>query len=309
MPRHQGRECLVERSGARLVPATSCRDTRQSARFTGAVLVLRSTNGSSTGARSVPANDWSRAVSFRSFVASIPLIGPFAKSVMYRVQTLRRIGGVHPRSCTLCGHHGRFRAHGSPPRWDARCPKCNSLERHRLFGLLVKCRPEIIGNRVIHFAAEPAVGKLVRPLSGQYETADLFKSNCDLKLNIENLDLPDRSVDTFIVSHVLEHVNDAKALPELFRCLRPGGSAIILVPIVEGWDETYENPEVKTDDERLLHFGQADHVRYYGADVRERIRSAGFALEEFEASGDETAKYGLIRGEVIFIAVSEPIDG
>lgn len=236
------------------------------------------------------------------FVASIPIVGDLAWGVVYGLSTLRKIGGVHLRSCPLCGFSGRFRAHGNPPRWDARCPKCNSLERHRLLGLLIRERPQTIKGRTIHFAPEPAVSKLIKSLGAQYETADLFKSHCDLKLNLENIELSDCSVDTFIVSHVLEHVNDTLALPEIFRCLRPGGSAIIMVPIVEGWHATYENPQAKSDDERLLHFGQADHVRYYGADIRERIRSAGFALEEYVAGGEDTARYGLVRGEPVFIA-------
>ena len=43
-----------------------------------------------------------------------------------------------------------------------------------------------------------------------------------------------------------------------------------MVPIVEGWASTYENPSIVSEQERHIHFGQFDHVRYYGADIRDR---------------------------------------
>jgi SAM-dependent methyltransferase len=168
--------------------------------------------------------------------------------------------------------------------------------------LLLKQRPELAGGRTIHFAPEPAVARILRPLASDYQSADLGRRDCDLQLNLERIDLPDQSVDTIMVSHVLEHVDDRAALREMHRCLRPGGAAIIMIPIVEGWTATYENPSVAADRERNLHFGQADHVRYYGADVRDRIRGAGFELEEYSANGADCVRFALMRGETVFIA-------
>jgi predicted SAM-dependent methyltransferase len=105
-----------------------------------------------------------------------------------------------------------------------------------------------------------------------------------------------------LCSHVLEHVDDAKALKEIHRVLRPGGIALIMLPLIEGWERTYENPQIMRPGERALHFGQGDHLRAYGRDVRERIRSAGFALNEFTAEGSDVAKHGLLAGEKLFIA-------
>jgi len=82
-------------------------------------------------------------------------------------------------------------------------------------------------------------------------------------------------------------VDDKKALAEIYRVLKPGGVALIMLPVIEGWAGTYENPKVTTPEERKRHYGQADHVRYYGADVRGRIRAAGFQLEEFTAEGED----------------------
>jgi len=101
---------------------------------------------------------------------------------------------------------------------------------------------------------------------------------------------------------VLEHVDDAKALSEIYRVLKPGGVALIMLPVIEGWSTTYENPRVTTPEERKRHYGQSDHVRYYGADIRERIKRAGFALDEFTAEGEDVLTYALQRGEKVFIA-------
>lgn len=74
-----------------------------------------------------------------------------------------------------------------------------------------------------------------------------------------------------ICSHVLEHVDDVKALSETYRALRDNGILIVVAPIIEGWKNTYENKDINTDHEREEHFGQNDHVRYYGSDIREKI--------------------------------------
>jgi hypothetical protein len=75
-----------------------------------------------------------------------------------------------------------------------------------------------------------------------------------------------------------------------------------MLPVIEGWSRTYENAAAVTPADRMRHYGQSDHVRYYGADVRDRIRSAGFRLDEFTAEGEDVLTYGLARGEKVFIA-------
>lgn len=214
----------------------------------------------------------------------------------------RNLNGQFPRECTICGHVGLFEAYGSPLRWDARCPGCGALERHRTFALaLQNGLAPAAGADVLHFAPEPSVRSLLEPMSGRYVTADLMKPNVDLRLDIQNLDLDDGCFDVIMCSHILEHVDDRRALAELFRVLRPGGMLYVMVPIVEGWDETYENPHVDSDDGRELHFGQFDHIRYYGRDLRTRLKGAGFELEEYTPDGRACVKHGLVRGETVFV--------
>jgi SAM-dependent methyltransferase len=221
----------------------------------------------------------------------------------YLAVVARHVRGKYPRACPCCGYRGYFKACGQPPRYDAECPQCHSLERHRLFRLWSRTRTLVTPQTaILHFAAEESIKAVLSKHAGLYRTADRFDESAELKLDIENIELPDGSFDVVVASHVLEHVDDYKALRELHRILKPGGTLIVMIPIIEGWDKTYDNPVAVTPAERDLHFGQGDHVRYFGRDVRERIRQAGFELEEYVASGADCVEYGLLRGERIFVA-------
>jgi SAM-dependent methyltransferase len=223
---------------------------------------------------------------------------------------LPRLFGVYPRECNICGRVGKMLAFGQPPRFDARCRKCGSLERHRLEAMWFRLNPSTVEDkRVLHFAPESVISGILRPKARSYIGADLDGQRADTALNMENIALGDGSIDLIVCNHVLEHVDDAKALKEFHRVLIPGGMALLMFPVVEGWAGTYENPLVKGSRDRTLHFGQYDHVRYYGHDVRDRIRSAGFELTEFTAEEPEVLRLGLSRGEKIFIATKPLVHG
>ena len=217
----------------------------------------------------------------------------------------RKLKPIAKRKCNICGYNGWFEAAGRPPRLDARCPKCFSLERHRLLMLALQrgAIPFDVGknDQVLHFAAEPALQEIFRKRWAKYSTADLF-AQADLILDIENIDYPSKSVKVIIANHVLEHVDDIKAAHELYRILDDGGVLLCMVPIVEGWESTYENAAIDSEGLRLLHFGTKEHVRFYGRDFRKRIESGGLGLvSEITAFGDDVAKYGLVRGEKVFV--------
>jgi SAM-dependent methyltransferase len=211
-------------------------------------------------------------------------------------------GKVH--ECNLCGYKGRFRPFGDPPRPGARCARCGAMERHRLVGMWVEKNPQTDERaRLLHFAPEAVLKRLFRDKAAEYRSGDLTPGAADLVVNIEAIDLPDESIDLVICSHVLEHVDDHKALREIYRILVPGGQALLMFPIVEGWDRTYEDDRVQSHGERTLHFGQWDHVRMFGRDVRDRIKAEGFELSELTAEEPEVSRYGLVRGEKLFVAV------
>lgn len=222
-----------------------------------------------------------------------------AKSVLlYR----RRLVTGFQRTCPICDYTGEFAPVGDPPRFDGLCPSCLSRERHRLFKLwLDRERPITASTRVLHFAPERAFVPILRKLAKTYVRADLFKKNVDLTLNIENLDLADASFDVIIAHQILEHVDHRKALSECFRCLSPGGLLVVTTPIVEGWTETYTNPEAATLQDRLLHFGQRDHTRFFGRDLKDHMRAAGFDLLEYVSVEPDVSTYSLIRGETLFV--------
>jgi hypothetical protein len=75
-----------------------------------------------------------------------------------------------------------------------------------------------------------------------------------------------------------------------------------MTPVVEGWDETYENQAITSPAGRELHFGQHDHVRFFGRDFRDRVRRAGFTVSDFTATEPDVSRHGLSRGEKLFIA-------
>lgn len=210
------------------------------------------------------------------------------------------------RDCPLCGYYGEFAPVGTPPRLDGLCPSCRSRERHRLFKLwLDREQPIHSGQRLLHFAPEPVLSPVLRALAGDYVTADLMRPGMDLALNIEAMDLPDGSFDVIVAHQILEHVDHRKALAECHRCLAPGCLLVVTTPIIEAWQTTYENPAVITRRDRFLHFGQADHTRYFGRDLRDHMRNAGFALREIVATEPDVARYGLIRGETVFVLTKQ----
>ena len=65
-----------------------------------------------------------------------------------------------------------------------------------------------------------------------YISADLASPHAMVKMDITAIDWPDASFDIVYCSHVLEHIpDDRKAMSEIFRVLKPGGWALIQVPL------------------------------------------------------------------------------
>ena len=154
---------------------------------------------------------------------------------------------------------------------------------------------------MLHVAVDPILRERIRPRAGRYVTLDLHQA-ADVRAPLESTGLPAASFDHVICCHVLEHVDDRLALAELFRVLRPGGTLLAMVPLIEGWDATYEDPSIASSRDRELHFGQGDHVRFYGRDLCTRFCDAGFALTEVTAVGADVVKFALTRGEKLFVA-------
>jgi len=132
--------------------------------------------------------------------------------------------------------------------------------------------------RFLHVSPEPALKwKLAQVPWIDQLTADLEPAGVMVQMDITDIQYPDDSFDVIYCSHVLEHVpDDAAAMRELLRVLRPSGWAILQVPI---WREVTDEDRSVTDAaERTLRFGQNDHVRSYGTDYALRLAEAGFQV-------------------------------
>lgn len=207
------------------------------------------------------------------------------------------------RWCPVCGHSSRrFRRHGLVPREDAKCPRCGALERHRLVWLYFVRRTDLFDGRlkrVLHIAPEQCFESRLRQQFGAgYLTADLLDPRVMERMDITHICHPDESFDVICCSHVLEHVpEDRLAMSELRRVLKRGGWAVLLVPITV--EQTIEDPTVTDPAERERLFGQHDHVRRYGPDHVDRLRSAGFDVVVTGVSdlirGEDPSRLGLAR--------------
>lgn len=188
--------------------------------------------------------------------------------------------------CPVCGgHFSKFMPYGHRQvRDNVLCPKCLSLERHRLIWLYLKDRTGFFTAQldVLHIAPEQCFYKRFRKLANlKYTTADLESPLADVKLDIQNMPFSDHQFDVIICNHVLEHVPDEKkALDEIYRVLKKGGFALLLAPISFGMEHTLEDESVTSPAEREKLFRQKDHYRLYGRDYIQRITGAGFCIQE-----------------------------
>jgi SAM-dependent methyltransferase len=212
--------------------------------------------------------------------------------------------------CPVCNSTFRkFLPYGHvQTRKNALCPKCFSLERHRLIWLYLQNRSHFFIDqlKVLHIAPEQCFYKRFKKQANlEYITGDLESPIADVKFDIQEIPFADNSYDVVICNHVYEHVPDDKqAMAEIYRIVKPGGFAISLVPVEFDREQTYEDPSITDPRERQKHFNQKDHYRIYGKDFPERMKEAGFKvtennyLEEFTVADKE--KYGLMKQENMF---------
>ncbi len=174
------------------------------------------------------------------------------------------------------------------------CPICFSNGRTRLLFEYLRRELRLFESRsrprVLHVAPEYGVMSRLNASGtidylgvdldpAKYAGATAPVARCD----ITAIDRADNSFDAIVCSHVLEHVPDDRlAMRELFRVLKPGGTAILQVPVSASLARTVEDPSVTDPLERERRFGQNDHVRIYGADYPARLTESGFTVDIFE---------------------------
>lgn len=186
-------------------------------------------------------------------------------------------------------------------------PSTLSLERHRLLWLYLKNETNFFSEnlKVLHFAPEQAFFKQFKKLKNlNYITTDLNSPLADIKADICNLPFKDNEFDVILCNHVLEHIpDDKKAMQELYRVLKVGGTGIFQIPQDLNREVTFEDNTITDRKERNKIFGQYDHVRVYGRDYFDKLRSVGFKVEEVaytsRFSDENITKYCLSKGEII----------
>lgn len=186
-------------------------------------------------------------------------------------------------------------------------PSTLSLERHRLLWLYLKNETDFFTSqkKVLHMAPEQCFLPLFKKMKNlDYTTADLYVPKVDVKADILDLPFEDNTFDLIFCNHVLEHIeDDAKAMSELYRVMKPGGMGIFQIPQEIEREKTFEDFSITSPEERAKHFGQYDHVRVYGRDYFDRLRKAGFTVKEIDYSSQLSEKeidtYRLAKGEIL----------
>lgn len=182
--------------------------------------------------------------------------------------------------CPYCNKKSVFLPYGIFPRDNALCPLCSSLERHRFLyyvykDLFLNSEKQI---KVLHMAPEKCIYELINDINNiDYTAIDLNPEQfVDIK-NIQKCDVTkmhfkDNYFDIILSNHIIEHVEDeSKFLLELKRVLKNDGKIILTVPYSAKRENTLEDSNVKTKEERLKAYWHEDHVRLYGKDIIQRL--------------------------------------
>jgi SAM-dependent methyltransferase len=196
----------------------------------------------------------------------------------------------------------------------AMCPVCGSSDRVRLLFLFLKSKTNLFAKpvKLLHLAPEKPLSDIfIKHKNVDYLTADLNPEQVMVKMDITAIQFPDNTFDAILCNHVLEHIpDDRKAMRELHRVLKPGGWAILQVPVSKVLEQTYEDYTITSPQEREKYFGQKDHLRIYGKDYFQRLKEAGFLVEAFNWPSDshllnDGNRYGLNKDETVFYCIKK----
>ncbi len=193
----------------------------------------------------------------------------------------------------------RLQVVGGLRRYGDQCPVCHSSSRERLIwfwlsqaGSGFRFARDIT---IAHLAPEKGLTRQISSAAPVNYTAYDFEPSRYRHIDrveradLSGLPMADDSVDLFVCNHVLEHVPDVPlALSEIHRVLRPGGTAILQVPIALKMAKSIELPLSSTPEDRIRLLGQDDHLRLYTADdYLATLEQAGFVVERYDAFADQ----------------------
>ena len=189
---------------------------------------------------------------------------------------------------------------------NALCPGTLSLERHRLLWLYLERETRFLEQslKVLHLAPEQVLYKKFKSFEHwNYTTADLDSPLAEVKADICALPFEENTYDLILCNHVLEHIQDhIKAMEELYRVLKKGGTLIAQVPLEEQREKTFEDNSILDKKERTKVFGQYDHVRIYGKDFYSFLDQVGFKSQAISYASslteEEFNRFGLQKDSI-----------
>lgn len=187
--------------------------------------------------------------------------------------------------CNICGGTSFL---DMPKRPRVRCADCGSLERTRVAALHIShyIKPQR-GARILHFAPERGLAKMLRALVGpNYRALDIMPEKYpDLEVERFDLcrdvfDLARDSYDLIVHNHVLEHIecNYTIVLLRIAQALTRTGTMLFSVPILPGhFSDELANLPAEQKRER---FGPMLHVRRFGVEFLQQTLGMIFRVPE-----------------------------
>jgi SAM-dependent methyltransferase len=178
------------------------------------------------------------------------------------------------------------------------CPQCGSHSRHRGFYLWLQDKYQLANKRgtALVFAPERALASVWTTASHLQIFGIDIEPTRDVDVLADVMTLPFASdvADLIWCHHVLEQVtDDHQAMKELSRVLGQRGTMILSAGM---------SGDLATREFGRSEKGLSGNRRSYGADIADRLRSAGFSVRQLSYGLDEQAlgKYG-IRDEPFYL--------
>lgn len=200
-----------------------------------------------------------------------------ARSVNLMLRALDRLLPTDTVTCAVCGWSGSRFGYSSAASVNALhrndiCLGCGANTRtRRMIEILTEVADLDTHLVVADVGPAPATREFFRDRdSVKYVTIDLYKDS-DIRSSITAIALAEGVVDVVMCCHVLEHIDDdQRGIGQLYRILKPGGFAIIVVPQRHGLAQTKRITEATFDG-----YG---HKWLYGDDFPKRVQHTGFTL-------------------------------
>jgi SAM-dependent methyltransferase len=245
-----------------------------------------------------------RALLIRREQAGDPRLTPWPEAVRKSTESWKSC-------CNICGWHGDSFGGGYHSE-SAVCPVCGSIARDRfLYWCWTRRTPYQANARVLE--TSPRLDKRYRTVMGRrvkYLASDYDESahKGTVKLDIQDIDLPDASLDVILTPHVLEHVPDTeRSLAEIVRVLAPGGHLFLEIPLQQGVTAPPPGPEYHGDN-TLVYWR-------FGWDLRDKLEAAGLQtatlvtadlVERVSAGGVDSGYGGDDCDEVDLLSHADP---